>query len=53
MRAMGVTCAEIKTGYRLDTRTELKQISVIDQLKRRKKCTSSALLWDYTPCRAA
>lgn len=37
MRAMGVTCAEIKTGYGLDTRTELKQISVIDQLKKTQK----------------
>ena len=37
MRAMGVTCAEIKTGYGLDTRTELKQISVIDQLKKAQK----------------
>ena len=34
---MGVTCAEIKTGYGLDTRTELKQISVIDQLKKAQK----------------
>lgn len=37
MRAMGVTCAEIKTGYGLDTRTELKQISVVDQLKKAQK----------------
>lgn len=37
MRAMGVTCAEIKTGYGLDARTELKQISVIDQLKKTQK----------------
>ncbi len=37
MCAMGVTCAEIKTGYGLDTQTELKQISVIKKLKESQK----------------
>lgn len=37
MLEMGVTCAEIKTGYGLDTQTELKQISVIQRLQESEK----------------
>ena len=37
MSAMGVTTVEIKSGYGLDTATELKMLDVIDRLARDKR----------------